>query len=269
MISVLMPVKNGEGTVGSAVRSTLLSLNQDDELLVLDDGSTDRTIEVLDGVSDPRLRVLRRASSRGVSASLNELLGEARGDLIARMDADDICLRWRFPLELRLINSGSDLVFGGYLRFGTLESLLRQPLPIALSNSASTLALLSENPFAHSTGLFRRDVFQALGGYPEQVGAEDYQLWVNAAAAGFQIRRIGTPVVLYRVCGDQVSASVEWRDAEDQKVLSSPQADLLRKRLAAGQGSENSPVLGRGELSRAERFYLARLVKRRGRKSLR
>src|SRR3990172_2066353 len=91
-MTVLMPVYNGEPYLASAVESILGQSFADFEFLIIDDGSTDRSCEIVRGYADPRIRLLRNSSNRGVIATLNRGLEEAHGEYLARMDADDISL---------------------------------------------------------------------------------------------------------------------------------------------------------------------------------
>lgn len=99
-LSVLMPVYNSAATLPAAVKSTLRALPEDSELVILDDGSTDRTLALAQGFTDQRVRVLSQ-SNAGVAAALNALLSASDSEFIARMDADDIVLPGRFGRQLR------------------------------------------------------------------------------------------------------------------------------------------------------------------------
>src|SRR5437868_6203051 len=98
-IAVLLPVYNGEKYVADAVQSVLDQTFTDFELVVIDDGSTDRTADVLASFSDARMRIIRFAENRGIVAALNTGIRESKPELIARMDADDICMPRRFERQ--------------------------------------------------------------------------------------------------------------------------------------------------------------------------
>ncbi|HEY5345943.1 MAG TPA: glycosyltransferase family 2 protein, partial [Verrucomicrobiae bacterium] len=102
-ISIIMPVWNGEKFLAAAVDSLLAQTFSDFELLVIDDGSTDRTPEILRAYADPRLRVLR-LDHGGIVVALNHGLSQAGADWIARLDADDISLPRRLELQWQAVN---------------------------------------------------------------------------------------------------------------------------------------------------------------------
>src|SRR5437016_3101798 len=99
-IAVVLPVYNAEQYIGAAITSVLAQTFTDFELVVIDDGSEDRTGEVLTGFSDPRLRVLRFPENRGLVSALNAGIRESASEFIARMDADDICMPLRFERQV-------------------------------------------------------------------------------------------------------------------------------------------------------------------------
>ncbi len=216
-ISVLMPARDAAATVEAAVRTTLRALPRESQLLVHDDASSDGTGAVLASVEDPRLRVLRSDSARGVAGGLNHLLEQVDSDVVARMDADDVCLPWRFALQLRALRAGADVVFSTVVGTGDVgRAPVRVAPPLPLPADAFALHLLVANPVAHSTMLGRTDVLRGAGGY-RPAPAEDYDLWLRLAAAGHRLTRIGTPCVLYRFHGGQLTASADWaqRSASD------------------------------------------------------
>ena len=113
-VSVLLPVFNAERYVHAAVSSVLVQTCRDFELIVVDDGSTDASLTILQSLakSDRRIRLLSRAN-RGLVATLNEMLGLARGELICRMDADDICRPGRIETQVNYLARHPDCVAVG------------------------------------------------------------------------------------------------------------------------------------------------------------
>ncbi|MBX3195274.1 MAG: glycosyltransferase family 2 protein [Microbacteriaceae bacterium] len=208
VLSVLMPARNAAGTVLAAVRSTLRAMPAEAELLVLDDASDDGTGELVRGVGDARVRVIRSDENVGIARGLTRLLGEARASVVARMDADDVCLPTRFRAQLAALDRGADLVF---TTFGVIGAGMRLPaLPVPFGPVAGRLALLLDCPYPHSTALARTETLRSLGGYRPSV-AEDYDLWLRAAASGARIVRLGRAGVLLRVSAGQVTADPGYR----------------------------------------------------------
>lgn len=207
-MTVILPVRNGERYLRVAVRSTLQAMPSDSELVVLNDGSTDGTQDVLDSIESPHLKILKSPGGEGLAKALNLLVESTDSELIARMDADDVVLPWRFAHQLRAINS-ADVVFSPVIHLGPKAFRLRPTRVGELSPQIVRRLLAIENPIAHSTALFRRHALDAVGGY-RTVLSEDYDLWLRIAARDFRIRRTGLPVLLYRHHAEQVTKDPNW-----------------------------------------------------------
>ena len=100
LVSVVMPVYNREMYVGAAIESILGQTFTDFELIIVDDGSTDQSVAIIQGYRDPRIRLIRFSQNKGVSAARNVGNHEARGEFIAVMDSDDIALPKRLEKQL-------------------------------------------------------------------------------------------------------------------------------------------------------------------------
>jgi glycosyltransferase involved in cell wall biosynthesis len=177
-ISVIMPVWNGERFLAAAMDSLLTQTFSEFELLVIDDGSTDRTAEILQGYTDPRIRVVR-LDHVGIVLALNHGLSQAKAAWVARMDADDISEPRRLELQWQAVNRQPQAVLchTSVTFFGENQIMVgrsRQPR----SRSFLALRLCYQCPIVHSTVLFKKDVALAAGGYlPEERHAEDFALW--------------------------------------------------------------------------------------------
>jgi len=132
-VTVFMPVYNRERYVRSAVESVLAQSFRDFELLILDDGSTDATPDVLASLSDPRVRVVRNETNEGIPAARNRGLDLARGELLAFLDSDDLAARHRLARQVRFLDRFPDhAVVGSWARkidaAGRRKRVLRRPL---------------------------------------------------------------------------------------------------------------------------------------------
>lgn len=210
-ISFVMPVFNAEKTIERALRSTLACMSSSDELIIIDDASTDETQKKISEVSDSRILCLANEKNLGVALSINKGVLEASNSLIARMDADDISLPWRRAVITRVLQkTNSDFVFSSAFIFG---ASLKFPLPqprFRLKVGSFSEELSRGNPFVHSTMLARRESIIALGLY-RQTQMEDYDLWIRASLAGFQFSQSPVPTILYRQHENQVTKSEEWQ----------------------------------------------------------
>lgn len=207
-LSVLMPARNAARTINSAVRSALLAMPKDSELVVLLDSCTDSTAEVVSRIRDSRLRVVESAEPLGIVQGRNRLLNLAKSETVAVLDADDICLPWRFRLEKAAIDRGYSMVCSTAIIFG--KALRPFPVlpqvPLGLKNDEFKLMLTLSNPVVHSTVMMRRSLVADVGDYLNVLPGEDYSLWLRLAASSNRIRRLAVPTVLYRFHQSQITA---------------------------------------------------------------
>ena len=211
-ISVVMPVRNGEKTLRRALLTTLRALPHSSELVVVDDGSDDHTPDIALALKDPRLKYVRSDGPPGVATALNQGIKVASGVFLARMDADDLCLPGRFERQVAWISTQHvDFCFSTTLDFCPGFPWVRASLPIPLAADLVPWLLLLDNVLPHPTMFGRRDLVTELGGY-RVTPAEDYDLWLRAAAAGLRMMRAGRWDVAYRIHPGQVSRHRPWHD---------------------------------------------------------
>lgn len=229
-LSVLLSVRDGQQTIGSAVRSTLRTLPRDAELVVLDDGSTDRTAEVLDAIKHPSLRVIHGQGSGGLGLALNHLLDVTDSEWVGRMDDDDYALPGRFTRTCRALTRGVDFAFTTTITFGRSRPP-RPSMPIPIRATSFPYQLLLTNPVRHDTLTARRQSLVDLGGY-RQVPSEDYDLWVRAATQGMRLARLGIYGLGYREHAGQLTSTTGWRSrSHHDPLLSEAYADLSQTLL--------------------------------------
>ena len=204
-ITILMPVWNGEKFLAAAVDSLLAQTFTDFELLVIDDGSTDRTPEILRAYNDPRLRVLR-LDHAGIVVALNHGLTQAKADWIARLDADDLSEPRRLDIQWQALNRNPQAVlchsavtfFGDG---GVTPGAARLPR----SRSFMALRLCYQCPIVHSTVLFKKELALAAGGYfLDERHAEDFSLWGRLLEQG-EFVALPEKLVRFRVHDQSVS----------------------------------------------------------------
>jgi glycosyltransferase involved in cell wall biosynthesis len=207
LVSVIIAVHNGERYLLAALDSVLRQSVTDLELLVVDDGSTDTTPAILEGVPDGRLRVLRSAERQGLAASLNRGLDEAAGRFVARLDADDVAFPRRLERQLARIRSGSPVaVLGSSVMELDDAGRPRRLHGMPAGPAAVRWAALFSSPFFHPTVLVDRDVLDRHGlRYdPLKLESEDYDLWARLLALA-DGDNLSEPLVLYRVHAGQAS----------------------------------------------------------------
>lgn len=181
-LTVLMPVRNGARHVREAIDSVLAQSFGDFELVVVDDGSADETPAILTdyAVRDPRLRLIRNETSVGVANALNRGLAAVRSPIVARMDADDVCLPGRFERQLEVLEARPDVgVLGCQTRFIDEDGSLSPQAPWEQPTSFGVLVwhLLYSSPICHPSATYRTEVVRAVGGYRAEYPNEDTDLW--------------------------------------------------------------------------------------------
>ena len=204
-VSVCVPVYNAAVHLGECIDSILAQTYTDFELLIVDDGSTDDSRDVVRAYTDPRIRLLE--NTHDYIGSLNLLLREARGRYVARMDADDLMLPDRLQVQVDYMEAHPevDILGGGMTYFGDAHgTALPQPggKPLTFSLFMRGCALM------HPTVMMRRASIEAHGLRYERefIYAEDYRLWVMALEAGLRLVNLDRPLIKYRVSPAQVSA---------------------------------------------------------------
>jgi glycosyltransferase involved in cell wall biosynthesis len=210
MISVVMPVFNGQRFLAQAVDSLLAQRFADFEIVAVDDGSTDDTPAILAryAEADPRVRVVRGEHS-GISAALNRGIEAATHEWIARMDADDVASPDRFTKQLAAAAAHPQVaVWGSYANH--VDSTGRV---LGLSRTGPTsvdefhkLRTAGEDCYViHPTSMFRKDVFERVGGYDSRFNyCEDFELFDRMAEHG-PVVAIPEPLLQYRIHATSVS----------------------------------------------------------------
>lgn len=185
-ISVVMAVRNGAKFLPEAVASILRQDFSDFEFLIVDDGSTDATPALLDGQTDPRIRVFHRPHC-GLPASLNFAIAESRADLIARQDADDRSEPARLGTLYSALTAAPQAPLAHCATHALMEDTIvpvRGPY-VPRSQALTALILCIRNLVTHGCVLFRKPAFQTAGGYDETfLQSQDYDLWSRMIATG-------------------------------------------------------------------------------------
>ena len=205
LVSIVLPVRNGASTLGRAVTSLMAQTFRDWELIAVNDGSDDETPEILAGAArhDARVRIIK-PQKRGLVTALNAGVAAARGDFIARMDADDESHRERLAEQVAMLQrdpnlgvAGCFVTYGGHRAAGEgyarhvdwLNSLVT-PAQIALNR-------FIESPHAHPSVMFRRELVEKHGGYREGDFPEDYELWLRWLDAGVRMAKVPRELLVW------------------------------------------------------------------------
>jgi glycosyltransferase involved in cell wall biosynthesis len=223
-----MPVHNVAPYVRPAVESLLAQTFADFELVVIDDGSTDGSGDIIRSYGDPRIRLFRHERQRGLSASLNLGLSVAESDLIARQDGDDLSVPGRLERQVAVMSANPDLaLLGG--QASAIDERGRALKPVARSVDPVSIRWygLFDNPFIHSAVMFRRRVVRELGGYDASFDptSQDYALW-SAIMRRHPIMNLPERIVTYRVRSSSIFGVVD--DAGGDGSARSRFRDMVR-----------------------------------------
>lgn len=227
-LSVLMPVYNASRFLGVAVGSVLQQSYSDFELIIINDGSTDNSLEILEQYSDPRIKLIHNGTNRGIVYSLNHGLNLASGTYIARMDADDCSLPDRFKAQIDFMNLHPDIgVCGTQYR---IMNVLSNEALTALPCDPDILecSLLFHCCLTHPTVMMRRRVLDQLTGppyNPDYQYAEDYNLWARLSSIT-RIANLRQCGLYYRLHDQQLSRT---QSAEQRKQAERVRVDLFNR----------------------------------------
>ena len=245
-VSVLLPVRDGARFLHEALESVLAQTLADFELLVVDDGSTDATPEILASVRDERLRALRQ-DRLGLVPALNRAVAEARAPFLARMDADDVSFPERLDRQVAYLDARPEVAL---LAVG-VETSGGARIVLPDDDAALRRRLLLRNPFAHGSVAVRREALERAGGYRADYGAnEDYDLW-RRIARDWKLGAV--PEILYRY---REHAGAVTRSRVDERVESRERlrGELWREpALLRAVGRDSDPVEARALLREALR----------------
>ncbi len=194
-VTAVITAYNEEDLICEAIASVLAQTHADCEVIVVDDGSADRTADLAEAVGDPRVRVLREARI-GRAAALNKGIASARHGLIAILDADDLWLPERCSRQVAFLDAHPAIAAVGSSAYLRDEHGRERLLRVPTSDGAIRRAMAWGNPFVHISMMMRRSAMEACGGYAD-TRFEDYHLLVQMAAA-YPVANLAEPLVIIR-----------------------------------------------------------------------
>jgi hypothetical protein len=273
-VTVLMPVHNGAAYLRDAVVSVLNQTFTDFEFIIVDDGSTDETPDILAAFDDPRIVVVRNPTNLGLVASLNLGIDRARGEYIARMDADDICMRGRLWAQVRYLDRHPEvgLLGTGFVRIDA-QGVVLSPFWLVPSDEVpGTLAylrwsLLWRTSVQHPTAMIRRSALGEMRYEADYFTAEDYELWARMGHVT-GVARLPGAYLSYRTNPAGVSVTKQQKQLETHFAItlreisrflgSAPNPETLRVlfQLVIPHPPEMQVPADRAALDRAIRLLL-------------
>lgn len=245
-VSVVLPAFNAEKFVGEAIESILAQDFTDFELIVIDDGSTDGTLEIMRSFDDERVRVVSNSENLGVVKTCNIGIAESRGGYIARQDADDISLPTRLGKQVAYLETHPEVALLGTARKTMLPDGKVKAHKLRLRNPTFE-DLLERNCFVHGSVMIRKAVVEAVGGYDELFRfAEDYEFWLRIAKQ-YATANLPEPLYVLR----RHSSRTTWGAAQNMML-----DRLLARETALGRVSDEVLVQVRSEGIESYYFHL-------------
>ena len=222
-ISVLMPTYNTKKEyLFESIKSILNQTYSDFEFLILDDGSTESSHDLIDSFNDRRIKYIYIADNRGAAEARNNLMAIARGEYIAIMDSDDVSLPTRFEKQVKYLDENAGVsVLGTYFeRFPEkkIEKFITEP---------KYFDILKNNCIANPTVMYRRSDFEKYNlHYTPNIVCEDYEMWSRAIRC---LKIVNLPEVLlkYRWHGENISIKKSDKTKEQDSLIRGNMLEFL------------------------------------------
>lgn len=216
LVSVLMPVYNGEAYIRETIDSILAQTFRDFEFIIVNDGSTDDTELIIDSYRDQRIRYYRNSRNKGLINTLNLGIQLSRGEYIARIDADDIADEGRLKKQLEfLLHHPDHGMCGTFYKVINEKGEVIDKVELPTSDSEANTFLGFGNCFCHSSIMIKASLIRELRYRDEYQVCEDYDLWYRAARKT-KVSNLPVFATRYRVHGKNVS--LVKKDKQDRKV---------------------------------------------------
>ncbi|MDB4918248.1 glycosyltransferase [Mucilaginibacter sp.] len=242
-VTVLMPAYNADKYIGEAIASVLEQSFTDFELLIINDGSTDKTEKIIRSFKDPRI-VLISQENKGVSAALNLGLSHARANYIARFDADDICLPNRLKVQYDFITTYPEYtIIGSAVEYMDADGhYIFTHHPEGHLNEEIQQLKYTICPFIHSSVFYKKDAVVNNGGYNEHAYTyEDHFLWVNILK-NEKACNLSQALIKVRLNPESITIDERWRT---RKFRSIKYATLKNKNITEAEGNELYQIGGK------------------------
>ncbi len=258
LVSVILPCYDAARFLRQALDSLLAQTYRHLEILTIDDGSRDGTLEILREYAqrDERIRVLVNEENLGLISTLNRGVAEAHGELIARMDADDVATPARLERQVETLARRPEVgaVSSGYVFIDDQGRALGRPVwPRCIEPGAARFMALLGTPLAHPALVARAEVLRAhpYGRSPDSLHTEDYELFARLTASGVELMNVDEPLMSVRVT--PVSVSRRFEEVQVANFVACARRHFERT-MATAPGAEAHKVL----VNRVDRQVRAR-----------
>lgn len=219
-ISVIIPVFNGEKTIAKTIDSVLHQSFTDLEILVINDGSTDSTEQVVKSFQDSRIKILSY-SNAGLSASRNRGIEQASGDFVSFIDADDLWTEDKLQAQYESLmqNKKAVVAYSWTNYIDANNKIIKAGMKVTFEGDVFARLLVSNFLENGSNPLIYRHVFNNVGGFDESLkAAEDWDMWLRLAAE-YEFACVQKAQILYRVSHNSMSTKLKQQELASLKVV--------------------------------------------------
>ena len=222
-VSVVIAFFNEEAYIDECIMSVRQQTFSDFELIMVNDGSTDKSAEIAKkhAAQDERIRLIDIEKS-GIVPAVTKGISEARGEYLARMDADDIMHEERLRLQCEYLDAHPDISVLGSLVEVFPQKIISPNMQYYINwlnsltdHESITRDIFVESPIANPSAMLRREELIALGGYEDNGMPEDYGLWLKYYAAGKKFAKVPKALLFWREHGDRVTRTSEVYSLEN------------------------------------------------------
>jgi len=220
IISVIIPVYNGEKTIHETINSVLNQTISDFELLIINDGSQDSTLKIVSTIQDSRLKVFSYFKA-GVSASRNRGLAQATGEFISFIDADDLWTPDKLETQLKVLqeNPKAAVAYSWTDWIDESSQIIGKGSYITQEGEVFAKLLLNDFVANGSNCLIRRQALIEVGSFDESLAhGEDWELWLRLAAR-YEFVAVSSPQILYRISSKSASFDVWKMEAGSLQII--------------------------------------------------
>lgn len=219
-----MPAFNAARYIEESINSVLSQTYKNFELIIYDDGSTDKTREILLGYTDPRIQIILGDVNKGLIFARNTIAREAKGKYLALLDADDLASPDRFEMQVAFLESGNaDLCGSAYFTKNERTNVSKKSKQ-RYSNADLKALLLITSPFCNPTVMGKIEAFQQFPYLDANQHAEDYGFFVEAALSGYTFANLPERLLIYRLHDQQISV---LKEASARKIFEKMQSHYL------------------------------------------
>lgn len=259
-ISVVMPVYNGEKYLKEAIESILNQTYKDFELLIVYDESTDETFSIVQGFQEQDDRVvLINGDKEGISGALNKGIEKARGKYIARLDADDVSLPFRFEAQINHMESLGLDICGGHSLLIDSDGKVNGIGIVPRSHDLCGLSMMFMVPFAHSSVMILKS-FLTNSSLKYEGKYEDFDMWIRMFSAGAKFGNVDDIVIRYRVLDNSLSTVHATGSRRDTRRVLKKFRREHQQYLSEVIKRTDIKLLSEGEKSLVARYLISKAI---------